>query len=124
MTALAVVTVLALPVAVLVGLLRLVDAVERRRAAVVARQIRLTDAIHAELGPIVAPLVRRGRHGHWVATLAVAPGHPHVGRVIQIAQATLGVETDILLTAPAPPSRREHRRPAPTFALSGARSGR
>ena len=98
MTALGVLVVLAIPVVALVALLRLTGALERRRAAVVARQIAVTDAIHAELGAVVAPLVRRGRGGRFVVVLAVPPA-PHLARMVQIAQATLGPATDIVLTA-------------------------
>jgi len=99
MTALGVLVVLAIPVVALVALLRLTGALERRRAAVVARQIAVTDAIHAELGAVVAPLVRRGRGGRFVVVLAVPPAPPHLARMVQIAQATLGPATDIVLTA-------------------------
>ena len=105
MTALGVLVVLAVPVIALVALLRLAGALERRRAAVVARQIAVTDAIHAELGAVVAPLVRRGRGGRFVVVLAVPPAPPHLARMVQIAQATLGPATDIVLTACEPQSR-------------------
>jgi len=105
MTALGVLVVLAVPVVALVALLRLAGALERRRAAVVARQIAVTDAIHAELGAVVAPLVRRGRGGRFVVVLAVPPAPPHLARMVQIAQATLGPATDIVLTASEPQNR-------------------
>src|SRR5207248_5977400 len=49
--------VLALPVAGLVVLLKMLDFLQRRRAATVARPSEVTDAIHREVGPIVAPTV-------------------------------------------------------------------
>jgi hypothetical protein len=107
MTALAIAVVLALPVATLVALLRLANVLEARRQQVVARQIALTDAIHSELGPVVAPVVRRGRGG-WIGVLPVPPGHPQVGLMIEIAQAQLGPTAAIVLTTqePAPACRR------------------
>jgi hypothetical protein len=125
MTALAIFSVLAIPVVALVVLLRLVDGHERRRREVVSRQITLTDAIHAALGPVVAPLVRRDRHGRWIGVLAVPAGYPHIGLMVEIAQAELGPAAEIVLLtqAPAPPSR--HRSPAPpALALSSARAAR
>ena len=124
MTALAIAVVLAIPVAALVALLRLTNVLEQRRAQVVSRQIALTDAIHAVLGPVVAPVVRR-RRGEWVAVLAVPAGHPDIGLMVDIAQTELGPGSQIVLVdvRPAPAPRR--RRPAPVaLALSGARSTR
>jgi hypothetical protein len=108
MTALAVVAVLAIPVAALVMLLRFASAVQARRAEVVARQIALTDAIHRVLGPVVAPVVRRGRRG-WIAVLAVPGGYADVALMLEIAQAELGPTAEIVLVPPdagRPPSER------------------
>ena len=124
MTAVAVLVVLVTPVAALVGLLRLVDALERRRQQVVWRQIALTDAIHGTVGPVVAPLVRRGRHGAWVGVLAVPPGHPDLGLMVGIAQAQLGPAAEIVLVAQEPAPARQRRAPAPALTLSGARASR
>ena len=109
MTALAVVVVLGIPVAALLALLRLATVLEQRREKVVARQVALTDAIHAALGPVVAPVVRRGR-GRWVGVLAVPAGHPHVGLMVDIAQAQLGPTAEIIVVggpemAPHTPQR-------------------
>jgi hypothetical protein len=124
MTAVAIVVVLALPVTVLVGLLRLANALEQRRAQAVARQIALTDAIHASLGPVVAPFVRRGRRGAWVGVLAVPPGHPQIGLMVEIARAELGPAAEIVLVTPEPFPTRPRRAPAPpALTLSGAASG-
>jgi hypothetical protein len=95
MTALAIAAVLVIPVLALVGLLRLVDARAERRARVVARQIALTNVIHAALGPVVAPVVRRGRRGKCVAVLPVTPGHPQLARMIELTQAELGPAAEI-----------------------------
>lgn len=116
MTALAIAVVLATPVVVLIALLRLVTVLEERRQQVISRQIALTDAIHNALGPIVAPIVRRGRGG-WVAVLAVPTGHPDVGLMVEIAQAELGAAAEIVLLAQEPAGgRRRHRAPTPALA--------
>jgi hypothetical protein len=77
----------------------------------VARQIALTDAIHGVLGPVVAPIVRRGRRG-WVGVLAVPAGDPHIKLMVEIAQAELGPGAEILLVPQDPQRPREHRLPA------------
>lgn len=98
MTALAIVIVVAIPVVGLVVLLRLTSLLEQRREQVVARQIALTDAIHAAIGPVVAPVVRRG-HGGWIGVLAVPAGHPQIGLMVEIAQTELGPDAEIVLVA-------------------------
>ena len=122
MTALAIAVVLVIPVTVLVGLLQLANVRERRRAEVTARQIAVTDAIHATFGPIVAPVVRRGRHGRWIGVLPVLRGEPHVGAMVDIAQLQLGPAAEIVLVQPdlSPAPQRSGRR-VPALALSGAR---
>src|SRR5438132_2664091 len=65
-TLLTVVVVGLFPCLTLLALLGLTARVERRRAAVIARQIELTDAIHREVGALVASWVfrrERRRHG-------------------------------------------------------------
>jgi hypothetical protein len=94
MTALAAVLVLGVPVAVLVGLLKLVDVLQRRRAEVIARQIQVTDAIHREFGAIVAPIVRRARGG-WRVTLPMDPRLPVAARVVDLAAHTLGTTATV-----------------------------
>jgi hypothetical protein len=122
MTALAVAIVLVIPVAVLIGLLQVATVLERRRGEVVARQIALSDAIHAELGPLVAPRVRRGRGGRWIAVLPVPPGQPQLELMIEIAQEMLGPAAEVVLVTQEPALERPHRRAAaPALALSGAR---
>jgi hypothetical protein len=101
MTAVAIVVVFAIPVAALLGLLRLATVLERRREQVIARQIALTDAIHGVMGPVVAPVVRRGRGG-WVGVLAVPAGHPHLGLMVEITQAHLGPAAKIVLVMQEP----------------------
>lgn len=110
MTALAVVVVLAIPVMALVTLLRLANAVQARREQVVAQQIALTDAIHGVLGPVVAPVVRRGRRG-WIAVLAVPGGYADVALMLAIARAELGPTAEIVLVPPDAPRPSERRQP-------------
>lgn len=122
MTALAIAVVLVIPIVVLVGLLQLVNALERRRAEVVARQIALTDAIHAELGPVVAPRVRRGRGGRWIAVMAVPPGELEVALMVELARTLLGPTAEVVLVPAAVTAGRGRRgAAAPPLALSGAR---
>jgi len=115
MTALAIAVVLTMPVLALVTLLRLVNARQARREQVVARQIALTDAIHGVLGPVVAPIVRRGRRG-WVGVLAVPAGYADVALMVEIAQAELGPTAEIVLVPQEPQRPRERRRPAAAMA--------
>jgi len=115
MTALVTLVVLTIPVLALVTLLRLVTIRQARRAQVVARQIALTDAIHRVLGPVVAPVVRRGRHG-WIGVLAVPAGYADVALMIEIAQAELGPTAEIVLVPQEPQRPRERRRPAAAMA--------
>jgi hypothetical protein len=113
MTALAIVVVLAIPVAALIALLELATLRQRRREAVVSRQVALTDAIHATLGPVTAPVVRR-RHGGWVGVLPVPIGYPQIGLMVEIAQASLGPDAEIVLVT------QESQRPAPRRAAASA----
>jgi hypothetical protein len=108
MTALAgVFVVVGLPVAAVLGLLKLVDVLERRRAAVIARQIEVTDAIHREFGAIVAPTVHRARGG-WRVRLPMDPRDPHTAGVVELAARTLGpaVSVEVAVVAPAMTARR------------------
>src|SRR5437899_12373379 len=68
------------PCLTLLALLGLTARVERRRAAVIARQIELTDAIHREVGALVAPWVMRRPGGAWRVRIGVPFGRPAVGR--------------------------------------------
>jgi hypothetical protein len=87
---------IALAVPLLVVILPLVlaswalNARDRRRAARLARQIMVTDAIHAELGAVVAPIVRKPLWGPWQVEMAVPFGRPGVvGTTLAIAHQTL-----------------------------------
>lgn len=65
------------PLAGIGALLKLANLRERGRLAAAARQIALTEAIHARLGAVVAPEVRR-RWGRWHVTIAAPLDRPSV----------------------------------------------
>src|SRR2546428_6701025 len=81
-TLLTVVVVGLFPCLTLLALLGLTARVERRRAAVIARQIELTDAIHREVGALVAPWVMRRPGGAWRVRIAVPFERPAVVEAI------------------------------------------
>ena len=78
--------VVLLPIALVVALLQLSTWRHRVRLAEVARQIAVTDAIHAELGAVVSPVVRRRLWGRWQVTIAVPFERPDtVKQVVETA---------------------------------------
>jgi hypothetical protein len=97
--------VLGLPVAGLVALLKVVDFLQRRRAATVARQIEVTDAIHREFGAIVAPTVRRARGG-WCVVLPMDARLAEAARVVELVAVTLGPAVEVAVVAPWTPASR------------------
>ena len=85
--------VLLSPVALVLALLVLADARQRRRARITTRQIRLTDAVHAELGALVAPVVQKPAFRPWRVIFALPEGRTaEVGRLIAIANRVVGAE--------------------------------
>jgi hypothetical protein len=79
--------VITLPL-VLAGLI--LRAREQRRYRRVARQVMVTDAIHRQLGPVVAPVVRKSLWGPWQLEMAVPFARPGVvGTALAIAHRTL-----------------------------------
>jgi hypothetical protein len=66
-----------MPFVVVSGLLVMLERRQERTAADVARQIALTDALHARLGALVAPVVRRRRR-LWQIEIAVPVEQPAV----------------------------------------------
>jgi len=90
---------LAVPVAGLVALLKVLDFLQRRRAATVARQIEVTDAIHREFGAIVAPTVRRARGG-WRVVLPMDVRLAEAARVVELVAVTLGPAVEVAVVAP------------------------
>jgi hypothetical protein len=78
------------PIFLVIALLRLATWRDRRREAMIVRQIRLTDAIASELGQIVAPVVARPLGGPWRVRIRVPVGRTAtVGRIVAIAHDTL-----------------------------------
>lgn len=69
------------PITLTLALLSLAGRRQRAREAGIARQIALTDALHARLGAVVAPVVRRRRHG-WDVSIAVPVERPDVTAVV------------------------------------------
>jgi hypothetical protein len=69
--------VLATPIALLLTLTARLDHSRLRRDLEIGRQIALTDALHARLGAVAAPVVRRQRAG-WRVAVAVPFERPAV----------------------------------------------
>lgn len=78
MTMLMEIVVAAIPVGVVVGLLRLADRIQQKREERLARQIELTNAIHREMGAAAAPTVERRRGGGWLVRMSVPLDRPAV----------------------------------------------
>jgi len=100
------VAVAATPLVTIVGLLRLMDWIQRKREARYARQIELTDAIHRELGAIAAPTVHRRRGGGWLVHMTVPLHRPAVvAALLRVTDQVFASRAafEIVLT-PAPPS--------------------
>jgi len=95
------------PILLIVAVVALVERRNHMRAAIVARQIRLTDAIAAELGAIVAPVVRKRFRGRWQIEMAMPLGRPAtVGRVLSIAHQVLPGRYEFVLTPQSEPVSR------------------
>jgi len=76
------------PLLAVIGLLKLTDWREVRRAARVARQIELTDAIHRELGAVAAPTVKRRAAGGWLVRISVPLDRPAlVAAILRVTEA-------------------------------------
>src|SRR3989442_10882213 len=99
-TLLTVVVVGLFPCLTLLALLGLTARVERRRAAVIARQIELTDAIHREVGALVAPWVMRRPGGAWRVRIAVPFERPPVVEAIVAGVGPAGPGRPPLLLPP------------------------
>jgi len=72
------IVVAAIPMGVVVGLLRLADWRHERRDECHAQQIMLTDAIHREMGAAAAPTVERRRGGGYKVQMMVPLDRPAV----------------------------------------------
>jgi hypothetical protein len=74
------------PIALMAAALLAMERRARVRLGECARQIAVTDAIHAKLGAIVAPVVRRRRGGRWQLVIPVPfDDLDSVGRVVRAA---------------------------------------
>jgi len=68
----------------------LTDWLRRRRQEIIRRQIALTDAIDGQLGPIVAPVVKKPFLGSWQIRIAVPINRPAaIGRILAVAHGVL-----------------------------------
>jgi hypothetical protein len=109
-TVLIVILTLSSPILLVLGLLGLAAWRDRRREAVVARQIRLTDALADEMGPVVAPLVSKPIGRPWRVEVQVPVGRPAVvSRVVAIAHDVLtrtGASRYELVLTPSPAPAR------------------
>ncbi len=76
------------PIALLVAALQLASWRQRVRLAEIARQIAVTDAIHAALGAVVSPVVRRTLWGGWRLAIPVPLDRPDT--VTQVLDAAYG----------------------------------
>jgi hypothetical protein len=98
------------PVLVVLALLALAAWRDRRREAMIARQIGLTDAIADQLGAIVAPVVTKPLGRPWRVDIHVPVGRPAtVSRIVGIAHETLtrmGAGRYELVLTPDPVSAR------------------
>ena len=74
-----------LPIALLVAALQLSSWRQRVRLTEIARQIAVTDSIHAALGAVVSPVVRRTLWGGWRLAIPVPLDRPDV--VVQVLDA-------------------------------------
>src|SRR5262245_2807677 len=78
MTMLMEILVAAIPIGVVIGLLRVADRIQRKHEERLARQIELTNAIHREMGAAAAPTVERRRGGGWLVRMRVPLDRPAV----------------------------------------------
>jgi hypothetical protein len=109
------VLIFAVLLALLAAPMVLVDRRRHRRHAEIVRQIALTDALHARLGAVVAPVVRRRRRA-WQIAVAVPVERPAVvAAVLATVDEVFGaVAYEVLLQRQAPAvARPSSRRPAP-----------
>lgn len=99
------------PILTALGLLTLAEWRDRRRAAVIASQVRLTDAISTELGEIVAPVVSKPLGAPWRVEMHVPMARPAlVSRILTITHAALRdlriARYELVLTPEPTPTRR------------------
>jgi hypothetical protein len=69
---------------------------QKRHREAARRQIALTEALDGELGPIVAPVVKKPIWGPWRIEIAVPLGRPEiVGRILAIADEVFSTVDEI-----------------------------
>lgn len=109
------------PMILTVVVLALAERRQRRVQAEVARQIALTDALHARLGALLAPVVRR-RGGLWQVSVALPAETPAlVGAVLTAADEVFGhaaYELRLRPVASAVPAEPTWRAPRAVEGLS------
>jgi hypothetical protein len=77
------------PMILTVALLAVADRRQQRVQAEIERQIALTDALHARLGALLAPVVRRCG-GVWQVSVALPVEGPAVSAVLAAADEVFG----------------------------------
>ncbi len=123
-TMLSVLTAL-VPIAAIVLLLQLSTWRQRVRLAEISQQIAVTDAIHAVLGAVVSPVVRKSLWRGWRLTIPVPLERPEtVMQIVETAYSAFDAAErarpgrfEIVLT------QQEGRRPRPSYALAGTARG-
>ena len=86
------------PFALLIAALKLSSWRQRTRLDEIAHQIAVTDAIHAELGAVVSPVVRRPLGRGWRLTIPVPLDRPDT--VTQVVSAACSVFSEPERTRP------------------------
>jgi hypothetical protein len=107
------VLVLSAPFVTLATVLLVIERRQRRRTDEIRRQIALTDALHARLGALVAPVVRR-RLRVWQVLVAVPVERPAVlAAVLEVVDRTFERGAyEVVLRRQASPARSRSLRPA------------
>ena len=77
------------PMILTVALVTVADRRQQRVQAEIERQIALTDALHARLGALLAPVVRR-RGGVWQVSVALPVERPAVSAVLAAVDEVFG----------------------------------
>ncbi len=114
------------PIALLVAALQLASWRQRRRLAEITRQIAVTDAIHAALGAVVSPTVRRTWRGRWRLAIPVPLDRPET--VVHVLDAACGVFDPAERTSPTrleivlTPQETPMPRRVPALVPAGGRS--
>ncbi len=107
LTLLTVTLVILAPFAVVAGLLALAAYRDRVREERRVRQIAVTEAIHREVGPVVAPVVRRRIWGRWQLLIELPPERAALGgAVLGAAQRALDAPVAPSLEIVLVPRRR------------------